>query len=100
MLWSAVFSFLQMQVDSLPRGRKQPFYKLLVDSRDRQSQQLTYVAEENVVGLPDFDDNIQHPELGRYFVGRESSIPTVYVPNDLLQQQFPQDGARALDEEM
>ena len=81
----------QMQVDRLPRGRKQPFYKLLVDSRDRQSQQLTYVAEENVVTLPDYDDEVQHPEIGRYFLGRRAGSPSVYIPNDYLQAQFPDD---------
>jgi hypothetical protein len=80
-----------MQVDRLPRGRKQPFYKLLVDSRDRQSQQLTYVAEENVISLPDYSDVVVHPEIGRYFVGRQAGPPSFYVPNDYLCAQFPED---------
>ena len=39
-------------VDSLSRGRNQPFYHILVDERDVQSavkQQIGYVAEEEVV---------------------------------------------------
>ena len=37
-----------MQVDSLPGGRQQPFYRVLVDVRDRSPPQTTYVAQ---VGL-------------------------------------------------
>lgn len=37
-----------LQVDSLPGGRQQPFYRVLVDVRDRSPPQTTYVAQ---VGL-------------------------------------------------
>ena len=37
-----------MGVESLPGGRGQPFYHLLVDSRDRPGDKITYVAQESV----------------------------------------------------
>jgi len=43
-----------MSVDELPRGREQVFYHVLVDTRDRPGDQVTYVAE----------DNIRRPERG------------------------------------
>ena len=80
-----------MQVDRLPRGRKQPFYKLIVDCRDRQSPQPAYVAEENMMLLAGFNDHIQHPELGRYFTHCTLFPTTFYHPNAFLRQQFPED---------
>lgn len=38
----------QMKIDSLPEGRKQPFYHVLVDVRDRPGGMSTYVAQENM----------------------------------------------------
>ena len=38
-----------MGVDDLPAGRDQPFYHVLVDERDRPGDQVTYVAQENIV---------------------------------------------------
>lgn len=35
----------QMRVDMLPGGREQPFYSVLVDTRDRPGAQTTYVAQ-------------------------------------------------------
>jgi hemimethylated DNA binding protein len=97
----------QMQVNRLPRGRAQPFYKLLVDCRDRpQSQQLAYVAEENIGEIPAFSDEIQHTEIGRYFRTVSRGPPTIYSANVWLSAQYPEDGvvaaasaARASDEE-
>jgi Hemimethylated DNA-binding protein YccV like len=85
-----------MQVHRLPRGRTQPFYKLLVDCRDRpQSQQLAYVAEENIGELPAFSDEIQHSEVGRYFCTRFPGPPVAYNPNAWLSAQYPEDGVIA-----
>lgn len=38
-----------MGVDSLPGGREQTFYHVLVDARDRAGDQVTYVAEVNAI---------------------------------------------------
>ena len=55
-----------MQVDNLPRGRNQPFYKVLVDTRDRNGRQLSYIAEENITAAADATPGgVQHSELGR-----------------------------------
>lgn len=42
----------QMKIDSLPNGRKQPFYHVLVDVRDRPGGMSTYVAQENMCVQP------------------------------------------------
>ncbi len=87
----------QMQVDNLSRGRTQPFYKVLVDMRERNGRQLSYVAEENIdstAAAP--PDGVQHFELGRYFK-RRVQHPVVrnqlYVPNDVTAALFPEDWA-------
>ena len=86
----------QMQVDNLARGRNQPFYKVIVDSRDRNGRQLSYVAEENIdvdfVG--DVHDSVQHSELGRYFKRRVSApvCPNqLFEPNDITAALYPDD---------
>ena len=38
-----------MGVDKLSQGRDQPFYQVLVDARDRAGDQITYVAQENIL---------------------------------------------------
>eukprot|EP00877_Chromochloris_zofingiensis_P004120 jgi/Chrzof1/13709/Cz08g09030.t1 len=40
---------MQMKVDSLPLGRTQPFYQVLVDAKGQE--QSTYVAQENITLL-------------------------------------------------
>jgi hemimethylated DNA binding protein len=86
----------QMQVDNLSRGRSQPFYKVIVDSRDRNGRQLSYVAEENVD--VDFEaatvDGVHHPELGRYFkrrVAHPVCKSQVFEPNEVTAAVFPDD---------
>lgn len=41
-----------MKVDSLPFGRKQPFYNVLVDAHDRPGGHTTYVAQVSDVHAP------------------------------------------------
>jgi len=91
----------QMGVDELNDGRDQPFYKVLVDCRDRNNQS-TYVAEENIIvvdeskkGAP--PDMIQHSKVGFYFETYLTggtcwhAKAQRYVPNALLKTQYPDD---------
>ena len=75
-------------VDALPGGREQPFYRVLVDVRDRPFQ-LTYVAQCNVELLTaPLSQEVINPEVGRSFEGFDGER---YVPNAYLRQRFPED---------
>lgn len=70
----------QMGISKLERGAEQPFYHSLVDSRDRNGAQLTYVAEENVApcSLEDFEfpgheQHLQNPVKILFFSIQEST---------------------------
>jgi F-box protein 21 len=97
----------QMRVDELPLGRDQPFYRVLVDCRDRNSQS-TYVAQENIrvekepssssssAGDSRLDNRqIDHPQVGHYFESYLLSHWHVkgqhYLPNALVRSQYPED---------
>lgn len=70
----------------LAHGMSQPFYKSLVDSRDRPGGNVTYVAEENIQLQP-MDEIIQHEDLGRYFK-RFDAATSAYIPNDYLRRTY------------
>ena len=74
------------QVRRLAHGMNQPFYKSLVDSRDRPGGSVTYVAEENIELQP-MREILQHEDLGRYFK-RFDAATSVYIPNDYLRRVF------------
>lgn len=93
-----------MGVDSLPAGRHQPFYNVLVDCRDRQFQS-TYVAQENI-RLRMHEDPppsgtgrdwaCQHPDLGKHFQGFSATLSDGtpyphYVPNEYLRSKYRHD---------
>jgi len=61
-------------VDSLPRGRNQPFYQVLVDIQEEPSVMVTYVAEENLVAPeePDFEQ-FDHPYVYFLFYGMDGA---------------------------
>ncbi|GAX73816.1 hypothetical protein CEUSTIGMA_g1267.t1 [Chlamydomonas eustigma] len=78
---------LRMGVDALDEGRNQPFYRVLVDLRDRPFQN-TYVAQCNIEIFESdtsSEDGIMHPELGRYF---DSFSSDRYHMNACLQARF------------
>lgn len=84
----------QMGVDSLPGGRAQPFYRVLVDVRDRPFQS-TYVAQCNVELIEDAEaadlaGGVQHPQVGEFFDGLPPG-GAQYVPSSYLRYRFPQD---------
>lgn len=74
------------QVRRLTKGKDQPFYKSLVDSRDRPDGGETYVAEENIELQP-MTEIIQHEDLGRYFK-RFDAATSAYIPNDYLRRAY------------
>ncbi|CAK0786826.1 hypothetical protein CVIRNUC_010040 [Coccomyxa viridis] len=99
--WDAVCSASEqwiqhMNVDSLPKGRYQPFYNVLVDSDDIPFQ-TTYVAQENIIphgaesGLNAQPCSpIVHPEVHRHFEGRCDGSSR-YEPNAHLRYRYPED---------
>jgi len=61
-------SWIQMMgVDSLERGRNQPFYHCLADCHDRPGAQTTYVAEDNVSPAGDAFP-VDHPWMDSLFI--------------------------------
>lgn len=72
----------QMGVDNSPGGRNQPFYNVLGDDGSRR-----YAAHTNLREDPQQPFN-PHPELGKYFKGFTG---TRYIPNESLQQEYPED---------
>ena len=80
----------QMGVDELPRGRYQPWYRVLVDVRDRSGGQMTYGCHDNIEiwrEPPTDDDNpmggpIRHPQLHLALTGYDRT-KGAYVARDL-----------------
>eukprot|EP01099_Mayorella_cantabrigiensis_P003529 TRINITY_DN2697_c0_g2_i2.p1 TRINITY_DN2697_c0_g2~~TRINITY_DN2697_c0_g2_i2.p1 ORF type:complete len:175 (-),score=40.34 TRINITY_DN2697_c0_g2_i2:245-769(-) len=95
---------IQMQVDSLPRGRSQPFYHVLVDERYREDM-ATYVAEENILVADDEVEVeveveseadaavVRHHSIGKYFTGVQQNNHggRRYIANPELLSQYPED---------
>ncbi|WPT15159.1 F-box only protein 21 [Picochlorum sp. SENEW3] len=80
-----------MNVAALERGLNQPFYHVLVDSRDRPGGQTTYVAEENIMIRPWCE--ISHPLVDKYFISTtegEHHMPE-YKPSAELRGIFLKD---------
>ena len=76
-----------MRVDSLPKGRNQPFYNVLVDDRDgRQPGSVTYVAQENIATIRS-QTTVEHPLLDDYFQKFEDGR---YIPNEKHRQLYPE----------
>lgn len=79
-----------MGVDSLPKGRRQPFYHVLVDENDRptrgQTASSTYVAQENIEVLPAEEaSQVQNQLIEHNF---ERFVDGRYLPKEHLAQQF------------
>ena len=81
-----------MGVDDLPKGRGQPFYKVLVDGRTDYGAKETYVAQENILPRP--VQPILHPKFGQpHFTGEVDEESGTWVPNPLLRELYPRDVA-------
>lgn len=84
-----------------------PFYAVLVDTRDRTGTQRTYVWEGNIeLAVNNWDAEapftIEHPEISKYFKSspetptQQQSAQTTtrtprYTPKDWLQRRYPKD---------
>jgi len=71
-----------MGVDELTRGESQPFYHCLVDTRDREDAQITFVAEENVEASP-ASFPIEHPHTETLLI--QCDEIQGYVPSPKLE---------------
>eukprot|EP00245_Coleochaete_scutata_P009890 TRINITY_DN335_c0_g1_i1.p1 TRINITY_DN335_c0_g1~~TRINITY_DN335_c0_g1_i1.p1 ORF type:complete len:324 (+),score=54.17 TRINITY_DN335_c0_g1_i1:381-1352(+) len=76
-----------MKIDLLPEGRQQPFYHVLVDTRDRPGGMSTYVAQENIV-IQKGARPVLHPWIDKFFVGFHDGA---YIPGAKLRQVYPHD---------
>ena len=74
-------------VAQLKHGRKQPFYHVLPDQRDRPGAPVTYVAHENVlVDAP--PEPLRHPLVEHFFVGFDAPHGR-HVPSADLAARYP-----------
>ncbi|XP_071819992.1 uncharacterized protein [Apostichopus japonicus] len=66
--------------------RNLPNYSVLVDVRDRQRGQITYVVEENIEIIEDHEVN--HPHVKEYFNGFDG---VQYIAKQWLKKIYPND---------
>jgi len=78
----------QMGVDDLYRGRYQPWYRILVDVRDRSPPQTCYVCHENILlwrDPPDEEEGgcgpIHHPDVRRAFTSYDKEARLYVAPH-------------------
>eukprot|EP00045_Choanoeca_perplexa_P010685 m.109932 g.109932 ORF g.109932 m.109932 type:complete len:220 (-) comp15357_c0_seq1:1247-1906(-) len=69
--------------------QQDPFYSVLVDTRDRQ-QQTTYVWQGNLELVRGSDKQIQHPEVTDSFKRYSPSLGS-YELKDYLRHRYPKD---------
>ena len=74
-------------VSTLRKGRAQPFYHVLADTRDRPGSSIYYVAHENVL-IDTPSEALRHPLLGDFFVGFDAA-QGVFVPTTELRERHP-----------
>ena len=77
-----------MGIDSLKYGRNQPFYHVLVDTRDRPGGQITYVAQENIM-IDTPSEPRSHPMLAELFEPFLDGGRGRYVPTAELRERYP-----------
>lgn len=73
----------RMQVDNLPRGRRQPFYKIVAEDKSQR-----YVAEENIQILRERPIRELMQVAGRYFK-RWDDAENKFVSN--MRDEYPDD---------
>ncbi|XP_005090883.1 clp protease adapter protein ClpF, chloroplastic [Aplysia californica] len=69
------------------RWRDMPNYSILVDTRDRGTPQSTYVPQENIEVISNYE--IQHPFIWDYF---DSFDGALYIMRKALRYFYPKDG--------
>lgn len=76
------------------QNRLKPFYSVLVDSRDRAGDQVTYVQQHNLEAAPvpatGIMDSVSHGSLSRYFTDLNSGTRT-YRMTTWLRKLYPKD---------
>lgn len=85
----------QMGIDRLNKGRNQPFYHCLADTRDR-GELPTYVAQDNIIPIAP-DSPVHHPLAEKFFSQFISSIG--YVPQEFVHYEYPEDSCLAISVE-
>jgi len=73
----------QMRVDDLPKGRQQPFYNVVAEDKS-----VRYVAQENIVALPEMPTRELTELAGRYFKRWDNEEKT-FVSN--IREEYPHD---------
>ncbi|XP_077976883.1 uncharacterized protein LOC144432531 [Glandiceps talaboti] len=76
----------QMHPKDKPHWRNQPNYSILVDTRDREQAQVTYIPEENIEIIANV--RIFHPAVDNYFEGFDGSQ---YIARPWLKVVYPHD---------
>lgn len=69
-----------------PEWRKQPNYRVLVDTRDRTPAQATYVPQENIEVQRSV--KVQHPKVNDHFEHFDGSQ---YIPRPWMKALYPMD---------
>lgn len=85
-------------VAHLPHGTQQPFYHVLIDSRDRAGAQVSYVAQDNIhmltgsqgANVDPLARLVLHPLIGRYFA-EYRPLDGYYAPNAALRSKYAAD---------
>ncbi|KWU44401.1 hypothetical protein RHOSPDRAFT_29218 [Rhodotorula sp. JG-1b] len=92
----------QMRVDTLPYGRHQPFYHVVVEDGSAR-----YVAQENITDASQYtvsdaevDSFLEQESLGRYFRCRKRVQPGtgagagrwVFLPSEQVAAEYPESG--------
>ena len=79
-------NWLNQMHNGHPEWKKQPNYCLLVDTRDREQPQMTYVPEENMEVIR--GTKVLHPKVDDYF---ETYDGGQYLPRPWLRTLYPFD---------
>jgi len=70
------------------RGASQPFYRTLVDAKDREQPFMSLAAEENLDFLEFETKEVEHPKVDDFFSHFEFGH---HVLNESIQKAFPED---------
>lgn len=76
----------QMHGKDNPKWRDQPNYSVLVDTRDREGAQITYVVQENIEVIK--SAKVLHPKVDDHFEAYDGSQ---YIPRPWLRELYPLD---------
>ncbi|XP_013408133.1 uncharacterized protein LOC106175746 [Lingula anatina] len=76
----------QMHPKDKKHWRDMPNYAILVDTRDREMPQVTYVPQENIEILS--NTKVLHPGIDEYFEGFDGAQ---YLPRPHLRALYPHD---------